>query len=123
MAVTAINDQLELIYRAVGPKLWRSLLAYSGDPEVASDAVAEAFAQAMSRGEEVRSLEQWLWKAAFRIAAGELSRRRAPVPDQGVASYDMPATADHIVTALRGLPTNQRIAIVMHDYADRSRRK
>ena len=75
MAVTAINDHLEVLYRAVGPTLWRSLLAYSGDPEIASDAVAEAFSQAIFRGDEVRSPEPWIWKAAFRIAAGELSPR------------------------------------------------
>lgn len=33
---------LEGLYRAQGPRLWRALVAYSGDPEIASDAVAEA---------------------------------------------------------------------------------
>jgi DNA-directed RNA polymerase specialized sigma24 family protein len=36
--------RFEVTYREHGARLWRSVLLYSGDPEVASDAVAEAFA-------------------------------------------------------------------------------
>jgi hypothetical protein len=44
------------------------------DREVASDAVAEAFAvPALWRGR--RDLPAWVWRSAFRIAAGELKRR------------------------------------------------
>jgi RNA polymerase sigma-70 factor, ECF subfamily len=111
-------EPMEAVYRHVGPTLWRSLFAYSRDPEVASDALAEAFAQAIARGNEIRSLEPWLWTAAFRIAAGELSRRPhlAKIPE---SSYEMPPPADHLVAALNKLPAHQRIAVVMHDYADR----
>jgi len=110
---------MEALYREIGPNLWRSLFAYSGDPEIASDALAEAFAQAIARGDRVRSLEPWLWTAAFRIAAGELSRRRPNTVASREPSYELPAPADHLVTALKRLPANQRIAVVMHDYADR----
>jgi len=74
---------LERLYRDRGDRLWRAVLAYSGDPEVASDAVAEAFAQALRRGDAIRDLEAWLWRATFRIAAGDLAdrRRRATPPD------------------------------------------
>ena len=41
--------ELERIYREQGERMWRSLLAFSGDPEISSDAVAEAFAQALRR--------------------------------------------------------------------------
>src|SRR2546430_12508817 len=41
----------------------------------ASDAMAEAFAQALARGNELRSPQRWVWRAAFRIAAGELKAR------------------------------------------------
>jgi hypothetical protein len=43
---------------------------------VANDAVAEAFAQAIRRGDEVRDPLRWVTKAAYRIAAGELQLRR-----------------------------------------------
>ena len=55
--------------------MWRALTAYSGSRDVAEDAVAEAFAQAVARGDSLRSPERWVWKAAYRIAAGELKRR------------------------------------------------
>jgi DNA-directed RNA polymerase specialized sigma24 family protein len=41
---------LERIYREHGDRLWRSVLLFSGEPDVASDAVAEAFAKALRRG-------------------------------------------------------------------------
>ena len=53
MTVAATADstqQLEALYRDDGDRLWRALLVFAGDPEVASDAVAEAFAQALRRG-------------------------------------------------------------------------
>ena len=55
---TEPSNQIELVYRRVGAKLWRALLAYSGDPELASDAVAEAFAQALGRGHAVRDVQR-----------------------------------------------------------------
>jgi hypothetical protein len=36
---------VEELYRRDGERLWRALLLYSGDREVASDSVAEAFGQ------------------------------------------------------------------------------
>lgn len=44
--MTDAAEGLERVYREEAPRLWRALVAYSGDPDVASDAVAEAFAQA-----------------------------------------------------------------------------
>jgi DNA-directed RNA polymerase specialized sigma24 family protein len=49
---------VEAVYREHGAHLWRSLLLYTGDRDVASDAVAEAFAQAIRRGDEVRKVGQ-----------------------------------------------------------------
>lgn len=45
---------LEGIYREHGNRLWWAILAYAGDREIASDAVAEAFAQALRRAEDLR---------------------------------------------------------------------
>ena len=52
---------IERCYREQGEKLWRAVLLFGGDPEVASDAVAEAFAQAIRRGEGIRELDRWVW--------------------------------------------------------------
>jgi RNA polymerase sigma-70 factor, ECF subfamily len=71
------RQRLEAAYREDGGDLWRAILAFSGGiQEVADEAVAEAFAQAGRRLGEIRSLRPWLYRAAFRIAAGELGRRR-----------------------------------------------
>jgi lactoylglutathione lyase len=43
------DEQLERLYREQGAKMWRAVLAFAGDPEVADDAVAEGFAQALHR--------------------------------------------------------------------------
>jgi RNA polymerase sigma-70 factor (ECF subfamily) len=45
--------------------MWQAVFAFAGDPEVASDAVAEAFAQALRRGDAIRSPERWLWRTVF----------------------------------------------------------
>lgn len=112
-------ERLEALYREVGPKMWRAILAFASDPDIASDAVAEAFMQALARGGAIERPEAWLWRAAFRIAGGELARRNRPVPILAERSYEMAAPADHLLEALRRLPANQRTAVLMHDYADR----
>ena len=100
--------------------MWRSLLAYSGDPDVASDALAEAFTQALRRGDAIRDLAAWVWIASFRIADGELKHRQmlatVAVPELG---YYMDDPVPHLIAALAEISPNQRLAVVLHDYADR----
>jgi RNA polymerase sigma factor (sigma-70 family) len=69
------RGRVEAVYRSLHPRLWRSLLAYTGDAALASDAEAEAFAQALGRGEAVDDVAAWVWRTAFRIAAGLLAVR------------------------------------------------
>ena len=38
------HEEIERLYRAQGSRMWRALLAFAGDADVASDAVAEAVA-------------------------------------------------------------------------------
>ena len=71
----ALVDEFDRLYRQDGARMWRALAAYSGSREVAQDAVSEAFAQAIARGSAIRSPQRWVWKAAYRIAAGELQER------------------------------------------------
>ena len=75
MAGVGDQDRVEAVYRSVHPRLWRSLLAYTGDAELASDAEAEAFAQVLRRGDAVDDVEAWVWRSAFRIASGLLAAR------------------------------------------------
>ena len=49
--------RLKRVYEEEGARLWRAVYLYAADREVASDAVAEAFAQALRRGDDLRSPE------------------------------------------------------------------
>jgi RNA polymerase sigma-70 factor (ECF subfamily) len=109
---------LEDVYKEHGAKLWRALFIYAGDPVVASDAVAEAFAQALRRGDELRSPERWIWRSAFRIAAGQLARRRRETELVLDAGYEVPEETTELLLALPRLTPKQRVAIVLHYYCD-----
>lgn len=111
------GERLERLYREQGDRMWRVVLAFAGDPEVASDAVAEAFAQALRRGDAIRDAERWVWRTVFRIAAGELKARArtAPLVTEGV--YEMEEPARELVAALRRLSERQRVAVVLHHAA------
>jgi RNA polymerase sigma-70 factor, ECF subfamily len=111
------TDRIERLYRERGDRIWRGLLAFSGDPEVASDAVAEAFAQVLRRGDEVRDPERWVWRAAFRIAAGELKEQRKREVLGVAGSYEMEEPARDLIVALRALSERQRVSVVLHDAA------
>ena len=56
--------RFEAVYRKHGDHLWRGVFLFCGDREIASDAVAEAFAQAIRRGEQVESALAWITRAA-----------------------------------------------------------
>jgi RNA polymerase sigma-70 factor (ECF subfamily) len=83
---------------------------------VADDAVAEAFTQLLHRGDEIRKADRWVWKAAFRIAAGQLKERSHHRSTQE-AAYQMPEPALDLLRALARLTPKQRQAIILHHYA------
>jgi RNA polymerase sigma-70 factor, ECF subfamily len=107
------RSDLELLYRERGARMWRALFAYAGDREVASDAVAEAFCQALGRGGAVRDPERWIWRTAFRIAAGDLANRRRTSWEPPEEAYEMEEPAGDLVAALQRLSEKQRAAIVL----------
>lgn len=97
-------------------RLWRSLLGWSGSAEVASDASAEAFAQLLRRGREVEHPDRWVWRAAFRIAAGLLQTKRSEAisePIDAVASGAEPDESLALVDALRTLSESDRRIVVL----------
>jgi RNA polymerase sigma factor (sigma-70 family) len=116
--VRATGD-LEAIYREDGDRLWRSLYAFAGDADVASDAVAEAFAQALRRGSAIKDVRSWVWRSAFRLAKGDLKRQ------SGMQFGTMPEGSFHdahpdeqLLAALQRLTPQQRAVIVLHYYVD-----
>ena len=119
MAVLETEHSIEALFRADADRLWRAVYAFAADTEIASDAVAEAFAQVLNRGSAVRDPQAWTWRAAFRIASGALKARRAAsdVPTQPFDYSDRYADTD-LLDALRRLPDGQRAAVVLFYYAD-----
>ena len=111
------SDEIERLYRERGDRMWRAVLAFAGDPDVASDAVAEAFAQVLRRGDEVRDPERWVWRAAFRIASGDLKDRRKRPVSETMGTYEMEEPARDLVVALGAISDRQRKAVVLHDAA------
>jgi len=111
--------EIEAVYRQDGDRLWRALYAFAGNEDVASDGVAEAFAQALRRGSQIRDARSWIWRSAFRIAAGDLKRQSSlahgPIPER--AFHDVHAD-EQLLLALQGLTPQQRAVIVLHYYAD-----
>ena len=114
---TGPERDVEKLYREHGARIWRAVYGYSGDREVANDALAEAFAQAIRRGDAIESPLAWIWRAAFRIAAGELKERRARTVLAFEGSYEMPETSEDLVRLLGQLSESQRAALVLHHYA------
>lgn len=115
----AASSEVESVYRQDGDRLWRALFAFAGNEDVASDAVSEAFAQALRRGSAIRDARSWVWRAAFRLAAGDLKRQsglsHGSLPEGSVQD---PHPDEQLLDALQGLTPQQRAAIVLHYYAD-----
>ncbi len=109
---------MEGVYREEGPRMVRALFAYARSHEVAEDAVAEAFAQVIRRGDEVRDIRAWVWRAAFRIANGELAERGRSLGEPMDNDYEMGTEALAVFEALGKIAPKQRAAIVLHHYAD-----
>ena len=108
---------VERTFREQHARLWKALVLATGSKDVASDAVAEAFAQVIARGDAIRDPAAWVWAAAFKIAKGELARRgpAGHVADEPVM-HDPEPLVD-VLRALAKLTVHQRTAVVLADYA------
>jgi RNA polymerase sigma factor (sigma-70 family) len=114
------RSTVEDVYREQAARLWRALVAFTSDREVANDAVAEAFAQLLARGSSVRDPAAWVWRAAFKISVGELATRRlgAPASDAFPDSTASSDVAIDLMRALQMLPPQQRAVVVLRHLAD-----
>ena len=119
VAVIDARPDIEGLYRADGDRLWRAIYAFAGDPEIASDAVAEAYAQLLRRGSAVRDPAAWVWRTAFRVSRGSLKARRQDDHATRPAGEHIDSYLDQdLLDAIRQLPDGQRAAVVLFYYAD-----
>ena len=121
VAMIDARTGIEALYRADADRLWRAVYAFSGDTEVANDAVAEAYAQLLRRGAAVRDPAAWVWRAAFQIARGTLKDRRRDtrsLPDVDRPDHVDTYADEDLLTAVRRLPEGQRAAVILFYYAD-----
>ena len=110
---------IEALYRADADRLWRAVHAFAGDVEIASDAVAEAYAQLLRRGAAVRDPAAWVWRVAFQVSRGALKTRQLDSTVASPAGEHADAYADHdLLAAVRQLPEGQRAAVILFYYAD-----
>ena len=110
------SADIEQIYRDEGDRLYYAILAYSGEPDVAREAVAEAFARALASESSIRDVVPWIWRVAFRVASNDLKdRKRLTSPSD---AEERPGPEPHdLVEAIGQLPERQRASIVLHYYA------
>ena len=111
-------ERLRVAWETHKDRLWRAVLAWSGNPEVASDAVAEAFAQAARRGDAIDDVGRWVWRAAFRIAGGLLAERRDFSSSTAPESRDADTVPDDVAALLDALdriqPDDRRVVVLAH---------
>ena len=118
-ALVDVQPGIEALYRADADRLWRAIYAFAGDADIASDAVAEAYAQLIRRGSAVRDPAAWVWRAAFQISRGALQRARRDVSSAAPSPDHVDAYADpDLLAAVRQLPEGQRAAVILFYYAD-----
>jgi RNA polymerase sigma-70 factor, ECF subfamily len=111
-------SNIEHVYKETGKRLWWALLGYTGDPEIASDATAEAFARALGAADKIRDPAAWIWRVAFRVATAYLRDARRSSVDPKV-SYEMDQQVLGVVVALKQLTPCQRAVFVLFHLDDR----
>jgi RNA polymerase sigma factor (sigma-70 family) len=104
----------ERVFELEAERLWRALLAFTGGrTAIAEEAVAEAFARALARSEEIREPARWIYRVAMNVAVDEIRRESRLGGDAVEMAVDDPLVSDEIWIALRQLSPNQRLAVVM----------
>jgi RNA polymerase sigma-70 factor (ECF subfamily) len=116
----------EEIYEVDGPRIVAELYGVTGSLAEAEDAVQEAFIRAYARWSRVGRLDKpaaWVRRVAFNLVTSRWralrrAARLAPriaVPDAGQSVEE---GRDWLVGELARLPERQRVAIVLHYWAD-----
>ncbi|MDP9349219.1 MAG: sigma-70 family RNA polymerase sigma factor [Gemmatimonadota bacterium] len=119
---------VEHLYREHSPALFRYLFRFSGDPEVAADAVQEAFLRLVERKPRDDQVRGWLFRVATNLVMerGRTQRRRLRLLEENpgrVPYADLPGDPDEelerkerqreVQRALATLPERDRMVLLM----------
>jgi RNA polymerase sigma-70 factor (ECF subfamily) len=117
--------ELEALYRARHSHFVRVARAITGDPERASEAVQDAFADAVRARARFRgdgALEAWVWRAVVNAARKSLRRplveARRAVDEQTAIELDATPTTRALAPLVAQLPERQRLVVFLRYYAD-----
>jgi RNA polymerase sigma-70 factor (ECF subfamily) len=110
------------VFIASSRRLVVALAAVTGSVEEAEDCVAEAFARAAARWEQLQVYEDpegWVRRVALNIARSRWRHARRSLP-RTVDPTSVGLSEDHVavLTALRQLPRPQREAVALHYLLD-----
>jgi RNA polymerase sigma-70 factor (sigma-E family) len=124
-----VRPDFTRFYESEAPRLVRSVSLVTGEPVLAEDSVAEAFARAWSRWPEVSAHPRpaaWVMRVALNEARSRfrrrgVERRKAALIARPEVTYDpQPQVDRHLGDALRELPRNERTLIALRYVADLS---
>jgi len=129
LAREAPADALEAMYGAYKGRIYTFLLRFVGDPELADDVTQETFAKAYGAFGSLTSGHRvlpWLYRIASNAAVDQLRRRSrfrwlhlgaltgtAEEPHVRDEHGRVPER-EHIQTVLRGIPSENAIALLLH---------
>jgi RNA polymerase sigma-70 factor (ECF subfamily) len=104
---------LAAVFDANAAAMYRTILAFTGGrADVAEESVAEAFARATERWDELRDPVAWLYRVAFNVATDEL-RREGRGRHERTQDVPPPTEPGELFDAMRRLPPRQRAAMVL----------
>jgi len=120
----SVLDSLETAYRSHYARLLHVAAAIVGDPDLAEDAVQEAFVRAIRRRQGYRgrgSVEAWLWRIVVN-AARDAGGRKGDLPTDEIPEPPAVSGPTDDVSELRAavssLPERQRLVLFLRYFAE-----
>jgi RNA polymerase sigma-70 factor (ECF subfamily) len=111
--------ELERVYRADFLRFVRVATAIAGNEESGSDAVHDAFVQAVRKRHSYRAegpLEGWVWRMVVNAAKQRARPPREVAQTEPVSSEN--GFGDPIRSVIAALPERQRLVLFLRYYAD-----
>ncbi len=122
-----VDVEFTAFFLAEYPRMVRTVFLVVHDRGRAEEIAQDAFIQLLDRWATVAGYDQpaaWVRRVAIRMAVRAVKRermrtlleRRSTGPD---IVPDLPVPRSEVLAAVRSLPTNQRVAVVLHYFEDR----